>query len=173
MKTNFKKLISCLAFFMNVALSGFAQPYSVIVTPQVIPPHSPYLSDYITSPNKIVLFVNNTSSSPVEMKFVVSLIGDNGVSISTSAQYVPPVKLSLAPGGSQRLSGLDLAPYFENSKVSYQGVSTREILANKPLPEGRYILCVRAIEYSAGLDLSDPSGGCNGCVVFPAHRRLR
>ena len=82
-----RKLLLCFCLcFSGMAL--FAQ--SVVVNVQVLPPFSNYLSVYLDNPNKVVVTLQNTGRSAVDIKLKASLEGDNGVKIYTNDAFNPP-----------------------------------------------------------------------------------
>jgi hypothetical protein len=62
----------------------------ISTTLQVTPPYAPYLSDYTSRINAMVINLTNTTAQPQTVYFSGSVTGDNGVSAYTKQNFKPP-----------------------------------------------------------------------------------
>ncbi|MEL7004549.1 MAG: hypothetical protein AAFN93_17715, partial [Bacteroidota bacterium] len=148
--------IGLLIGFFNIQAQNVVQMVN-----QVVPPYSPYLSDYTGHDNRIILLLtNNEIRESVDISLAGTLEGDNGVSIEIPVDYRPPAPITLGPRETIRLTGLRLADYFNEQSLRVSGVEQSELFYGSGLPEGNYTLCLRAIDYNTGRFLSMPTMGC-------------
>src|ERR1043165_567518 len=117
---------------------------------QVLPPYSPYLSDYTSQPNRMVLVVTNTSAQARQLYFTGQVTGDNGVSARTKDGYKPARPLQVGPGAIQQLTGAQLSPQFNWDMGTLTGVNTQQTERIGILPQGNYRICVDARDYQTG-----------------------
>ncbi|MEN1784428.1 MAG: hypothetical protein AAGF77_04735 [Bacteroidota bacterium] len=158
-----------LKFFLIVALvstNQFRAQNDVLVTTQVLPPYSPYFSDYVSYDNRLVIILNNTNprGGAAEVRLTASITGNNGISLSLSPNFVPTTPIFIPSGGMARLTGRQLEEYFDLNAWNLSGISSAEILRGNGLPEGNYELCVQAIDFDTGVPLSRPAPA--GCGFF-------
>src|SRR4051812_21248326 len=105
MKNHFRNfLFISLAIFH---LTTFAQGNEVMVTVQVLPPYSPYLSTYVDQPNKVLLTLVNNSGQAQDLKLWVKISGDNGVSMTTAAAFNPSQPIHLEATGIGSIKNID------------------------------------------------------------------
>ncbi|RDK87349.1 hypothetical protein [Marinirhabdus gelatinilytica] len=162
LKTLVKKNIQALILFGVVTL-GYAQNDIQVIT-QVLPPYSPYFSDYVSYENRLVIQFNNTTSVPKEIRLTATIIGDNGVSMVLAPSFVPPSPILVPPLGMTRLTGIQLQDYWNINAWQVSGVTASEIIIGNGLPEGNYELCIRALDFATGQPLSLPAP--SGCSFF-------
>jgi TANFOR domain-containing protein len=136
---------------------------AVNLTTQVIPPYSTYLDDYI-SQNKLLAVLQNRSGSPQELRLIGSIKGNNGVTITIPASFIPSKPILLAPRQVLQLVGNDLREYFGENVLQYSGISREDVTRGNGLPEGTYQLCLQAIDFDSG-DPRSP-GSPLGCAMF-------
>ncbi|SHI76443.1 hypothetical protein [Aquimarina spongiae] len=166
----FKKLIACSTTFLLMVFnpSLHAQNDVQVVT-QVLPPYSPYFSDYISYENRLVIQLINTVDASGggitrDVRLTATITGDNGVSLVLPPTFIPPVPISLPPMGVTRLTGIQLQDYWDINAWNVSGISASEIILGNGLPEGNYELCIRVLDYSSGTPLSLPAP--SGCSFF-------
>lgn len=138
-----------LCWWMSVG-----QTYSVQVSTTIIPPYSIHLADYATS-EKIAL--NILFNDPVRFELAVKLkltIEGQGITITTKTEF-NPTPLYLQSGFPERLSGPDLAQYFDPRNLNFQGVDKRQLEKTGALPEGVYRFCVEVLEYAQNRKVSN------------------
>src|SRR5689334_10911731 len=84
-RTSVLFLVLILSFSTKMALAQ-----SVNINVNIIPPYSPYYSDY-AGPNasKVLLILQNLTNTTKTIKLTGQLEGDNGIRISTKSNYVP------------------------------------------------------------------------------------
>jgi len=157
---------SSLLVVMALLLSLCVQAQNVItMATQVIPPYSPYLSDYTSYNNRLVLMLsNNVTNATQEIRLVGELTGSNGVSLSIPLSYIPPQPITLFPRQTLRLTGHQLSDYINENAVQLTGITQQELTIGNGLPEGNYQLCLRAVDYRTGRFLSMPEP--MGCAYF-------
>ncbi len=147
METRLHRLAAwALVIFCCLPFLAFGQ---VTVQLQVLPPYSPYLSDYTSRPKAMVIIVINASAQPQSIYFTGSVTGDNGVSAQTKANYKPSQALRVAPGSSS-FTGTQLSPMFNWDMGTLQGVNTQEVQRSGLLPQGNYRICVDVRDYQTG-----------------------
>ncbi len=138
-----------LCFFLAF-LTTRAQS-DVIATIQVIPPYSPYLSTYVDQPNKLLLTLTNISRGPLRVKLWVRMSSDNGVSVTTAANFQPSRAIDLGVGEVKNFdfSTPETRDYFDANHVDLTGLTKAQLIQNQALPEGNYSICVRVLDYNA------------------------
>lgn len=146
-------ILLCCFFFTTLMYS------QLVVQTTVLPPYSPYLSDYTTYSNKVVVMVTNPTPTPRTIKLLGSITG-NGISISIPSNFVPPAPIVIPSSGTIQLSGNQLAPYYNTTNLLLQGISESQLVNGNGLPEGNYLFCYYAAEYATGAPLSSQSMGC-------------
>lgn len=138
---------------------------SVMITPVITPPYSPYLYSY---QDHLLVNLTNTTGEPLSVKVVGSIEGDNGYAVRTKATYQPPSPIVLAAYETRTLQGnnalLDFLDPPNVDVVAPQSIQNMVAQAGQ-LPEGNYSLCVRAVEYTSGTPLSAEAPA--GCLFFP------
>jgi TANFOR domain-containing protein len=149
--------------------SMFAQPHPLKVNVVVVPPFSTRISDYINTPNKIIVTIFNTSVGPAGKTYNFYLLGsmssDANVSIETDPKYIPPRAIQILPGQVYRLTQRDVQDLYDASHIIYSGTSEQQILQQGGFPEGYYTICVNAFDYNSHFRLSDDAP--SGCFTFP------
>lgn len=153
----------CGAFLAPIG--GWGQ--QVQVTVNVLPPYSAYLQDYPGRGNQVQIFVRNTTSAALEVRFLGTITGDNGVRIATPQNFRPLVPLRLAPLENKLLTRSDLEGLFDLGQIEVQGVDKAQLYRGMPLPEGNYQLCVQAFDNRSSRPLSaDFPLGCSGLFTL-------
>ncbi|PIF05715.1 MAG: hypothetical protein CSA36_05440 [Draconibacterium sp.] len=134
----------------------------VIVNLVVTPPYSTQLSDYTSTPNKLLVTLNNTSRANLQVYLTATISGDNGINISTTHDTKPAQALTLMPLSAFNLTVNNLQDLFNVNNLIYEGISKEEVLQMGGLPEGTYTICIRVWDYNTGAPLSneEPSGCC-------------
>ena len=153
----------CCAFLAPIG--GWGQ--QVQVTVNVLPPYSAYLQDYPGRGNQVQIFVRNTTSAALEVRFLGTITGDNGIRIATPQNFRPLVPLRLAPLENKLLTRSDLEGLFDLAQIDVQGVDKAQLYRGMPLPEGNYQLCVQAFDNRTSRALSaDFPLGCSGLFTL-------
>ena len=145
-------------YFLLGWISVVAQTYPVQVSTVVLPPYSVHLSDYTTSEK---LAVNVLFNDPVRFELTVKLkvtIEGKNITLSTKQEFNPK-PIYLQSGFPERLTGIDLAPYFEPNNLNFQGLDRRAFEQTGALPEGVYRICIEVWEYGQNKKVSN--AGCS------------
>jgi TANFOR domain-containing protein len=163
-----KKQLSRLFLFaiLLIPFIGRAQN-EVVPTVQVIPPYSPYLTTYVDQPNKVLLTLQNTTGSTLNVKLWVRISGDNGVSVTTSANFNPsqPIVLTAFQNKLLSFNSYETRDYFDANNVDLVGITKAQLIQNQALPEGNYQICVRVLDYAA----PHAPRSADGCTSFPIY----
>ena len=153
-KAYFKSVCSLLftAYCLLICQLTSAQLFPVNVIPQLIPPYSLKLSDYqTTSSEKLIvnLLLTDTGEFGRQVRLKMSIEGQ-GLNIQTRDFVVGANPISLDGGVNQRLTNLDLRPYFRLNNLL--GINPQQY--NQPLPDGRYDFCFQVFDRFSGQVLS-------------------
>ncbi|MDT8324911.1 MAG: hypothetical protein RRA94_12425, partial [Bacteroidota bacterium] len=159
----YRFLTRCLLLPLFFAVPLQAQNAINVIT-QVLPPYSPYLSDYVTIENKVVITLTNTTPVARNVRLIGRIEGGNSITITIPQNYLPPQSIQLGPNQSRALMGAELADYLNPDILQYQGISKAEVVQGNGLPEGDYSFCVQAVDYDSGTPLSMPAP--SGCAYF-------
>lgn len=136
----------------------------VTVSTTVLPPYSPIISDYYTYEGRVIIILQNTTMSSLEVKLGGSFTGDNGVRIETDPNAVPATPIAVGPGETRRLTTAEFSDLFREDQLQISGTSRESILRDRLLPEGTYQLCIRAYQYGSpahSVPLSSEFTGCS------------
>lgn len=152
------KLLCCLFF----AVKTFSAHAQVTATINVIPPYSPYISDYFQYADKTIIQL--ISTAPKDVKLAFTLTGDNGITVTSNASFSPIAPLHLNTAIPYLLTGLDLLNQFDKNHFNISGANTNQIIRTGIIPEGYYTLCISVYDYYTNELLSSPSP--SGCTNF-------
>jgi|GEM_PF-6041805 len=164
MNTIKKLIVPFLTLIIIVLGSSIRAQNDIQVITQVLPPYSPYFSDYVSYENRLVIQLNNTTSETKEVRLTASIIGNNGVSLQLQPSFIPPTPTLVPPFGNTRLTGIQLKDYWDINAWLVSGVSASDIIIGNGLPEGNYELCIQALDYTTGMPLSPAAP--SGCSFF-------
>lgn len=143
--------------------------YPVQVMPQLTPPYSLQLNDYYNStvPKLAVLLTDRDLTRPsLNVRLKMTISGQSATISTIDNVFYPPITLDA--GVPVRVTGSELAPYFNPENLNFQGITRAQYMSQGQLPEGYYQFCFEAIETTTGrvvssnscamawLDLSDP-----------------
>ncbi|MEX2232451.1 MAG: fibronectin type III domain-containing protein [Cyclobacteriaceae bacterium] len=150
-----KHILLFLAVIFGIVAS--AQVFPVQVNPQLIPPYSPYLSDY-TAPgaqNFIVhIRANDISLTDYPCKLRITIEGV-GITIRTKENFIAqPIRLE-GGGVPQIFYGEDLWEYFLPNALEFSGFSRSEYEKRAKLPEGVYRFSVEVLDYNRSTVVSN------------------
>jgi hypothetical protein len=138
---------------------------TVMITPVITPPYSPYLYSY---QDQLLVNLTNTTGQSLSVKIIGAIEGDNGYAVRTKAVYQPPSPIVLGPYETRVLQGnnalLDFLDPPNVDLIAPQSIQSM-VAQTGQLPEGNYSLCVRAVEYTTGTPLSAEAP--SGCIFFP------
>lgn len=144
-----------IAYCLLYTVKTTAQIYPVQVTPQMVPPYSFKLSEYTTTTQeKLVLNLLLTdaqeSGRQVRLKLFVEGPGINFQSTDFINGALPII---LDGGVNQRLTNLDLQPYFNLTNLV--GITPKQY--SEQLPEGQYRFCFEVYDQFSGQRISNRS----------------
>lgn len=155
--------VAVVAGLLLMAAAVQAQTDITVIT-QVLPPYSPYLSDYVTIENKVVITLTNTTPSPKSVRLVGRIESEGGITITIPQDYLPPQSIDLAPNETRPLMGFDLETYLNPDVLQFAGITKAQVVQGNGLPEGDYSFCIQAVDYQSGTPLSLPAP--SGCAYF-------
>jgi|GEM_PF-1437235 len=164
-RTSVLFLVLILSFSTKMALAQ-----SVNINVNIIPPYSPYYSDY-AGPNasKVLLILQNLTNTTKTIKLTGQLEGDNGIRISTKSNYVPLQPIILNPNQTRQLNGLALKDIFDLNSLNVYGVDKVKLVQTSRLPEGNYTFCVQAVDMATNQVISSnaPLGCTSIGISYP------
>ncbi|WP_199140844.1 hypothetical protein [Pedobacter sp. ASV12] len=159
-----------LFLFLWNARTVYAQTNAVNITVNIIPPYSPYYSDY-SGPNasKVLLIIQNTSPGQLKLKLTGQLQGDNGIKISTKSTYVPLQPIILNPRETKQLNGLALKDIFDLNSLNVYGIDKVKLVQTSRLPEGNYTFCIQAVDMNTNqvVSATAPLGCTTISIAYP------
>jgi len=160
-----------LLALVGLSKTGFTQvTQSVNISVAITPPYSPFYSDYSgANAAKVLLTVQNLSSTQKTIKLAGQLNGNNGIRITTKSNYVPLQPILLNPNETKLLNGLALKDIFDLNTLNVYGVDKAKIVQTARLPEGNYTFCIQAQDYNTSqlLSSSAPLGCTNISIAYP------
>lgn len=159
---NIRMLVHAIAIIMAAAVA-WAQN-DINVTVQLIPPYSPYLSDYVGPVTKMIVTLQNTTAAALDVRFVGSVSGDNGVTITIPDAAKANFPVTVPANGMVTIFGKDLEGYLDPDKLQLSGISKTELIVGNGLPEGNYTLCLQAKQFNGTKELSKAAPF--GCASF-------
>lgn len=149
-----KSLVILLSFLLT---SGYAQIFPVQVTPQLVPPYSPYLSD-LTAPGTQNFMVQIRTNDITITNYLCRLritIEGVGITLRTKENFIPQ-PLTLDGGGApQIIYGEEISEYFHSDALDFSGISRTEYQKSSKLPEGVYYFSVEVLDYNRGTVVSN------------------
>ncbi|MEX1238494.1 MAG: fibronectin type III domain-containing protein [Cyclobacteriaceae bacterium] len=149
-----KTLIILLLLF---SVGGYAQVFPVQVSTQLVPPYSPYLSDYAASGAQnltIHVRVNDATLSNYQCRLRITIEGV-GISLRTRQNFTPQPLILEGGGMPQILYGEDLREYFHPDALDFGGFTRSEYEKSARLPEGVYRFIVEVLDYNRGTVVSN------------------
>ena len=132
-----------LSFF---AFTTFAQ-FPVTSVPQLVSPHSIYLSDYVVpGSDKFTLniWLNDNNEVDYDVRLTLQIEGE-GISLTTAPEFMP-TPLTLSAGGNI-LYGGDIQEYFNLNNMVVSGIDEQTLKQTGALPPGMYSFCIQAFDY--------------------------
>jgi len=146
-----QKLVRIVGFqiLLSIPFSVFGQPAYTVSIPNVlvIAPYSSQLSAYANNPSKVLITLQKAVGTPaINIKLFASLIGDNGVQITTNQTALSGLnQISLTDAQPiQMVNALYIRNLFDLNNVNIQGITAANLQSNG-LPAGNYQLCIQAV----------------------------
>ncbi|MBK8557818.1 MAG: hypothetical protein IPL65_19655 [Lewinellaceae bacterium] len=143
----------------------FAQ---VNVTLNIAPPYPVHLEDILLFRSQSVITVTNTTSSPLQIKLLAHISGDNGVDGKVKPAFLPLSPLLLQGFETKVLTGAQLRSLNLNlteNDVDISGIDLAQLAQTETMPEGMYQVCIRAHDYNTAAPLSPEMSGCAMVVI--------
>lgn len=169
LKSSKKNIVLIGLFLLSLcADKTFAQNLPTVnITVNIIPPYSPYYSDYAgQNASKVLLLVQNLSATAKTIKLTGQLEGDNGIKITTKSNYVPLQPIVLNPNETKQLNGLALKDIFDVNSLNVYGIDKSRIIYTSRLPEGNYTFCIQAVDMATNKVISATSPlGCTFITI--------
>jgi hypothetical protein len=136
-----------------------AQVFPVQVTTQLVPPYSPYLTDYTSAGSqKLMLQIRlndpTVTDYNVKLRFIIEGVG---ITIRTRQTAVVPAITLQGGGVPQTFFGEDLEEYFRVENLDFAGLSRREYQRTAKLPEGIYRFSVEVLDFNRSIVVSNKS----------------
>ncbi|MBI5325935.1 MAG: hypothetical protein HZB41_11800 [Ignavibacteriae bacterium] len=142
--------------FLLFNINTQAQNNVVTITLNIVPPYSPYFSDYFEGKNNTFLILVNTDQVNREIKLGGMIKGvDNGIIISTKPGHKPLTPIILQPNIPTTISGVQLRNLFDVRDLDIVGIEREKLMRSGSLPEGIYDVCYRAYDYNTGEPVSE------------------
>jgi hypothetical protein len=152
-----KRLITCFVFIIMMAVYGAnAQNIQVSMSPKP----SPYLSDWETHTETLVLIVNNTSGKSVDVKVKTQLFNGNDVVIAETDQPKMPV-LTIPPG----ISSYHAEDIYPINDLKYDNSYKTKLLKTGRLPDDNYRLCVSLTDPITGAPFTAQQPQCKTFTI--------
>ncbi len=149
----------CILIMLMAAIQAQSQ---VGITIQVMPPYTTKLSDYTSTPSKIIATLQNLSPTGGSLQVYLSgvISGESGIRIYSKPGYKPPQPITLQPGIPYLVTQQNIGDLFNVENLEFQGITVQQVVRGNGLPEDQYTICLRAFDYQTGLPLSgeEPEG---------------
>jgi colicin import membrane protein len=125
-----------------IAVSSYGQNLSIGVT--MSPNPSPYLSDWQTRRETVVLQISNMSTQPVTTIISARILRDGELAANTKPESMKPI--TIAPGAST-MTAESILP---SDAIKFYGDIDKSAARTGQLPGGSYQLCISLISPSGG-----------------------
>ena len=146
-----------LLFTVLISHALHAQVFPVHVSPQLVPPYSPWLSDY-TAPGAqnfmVQIRANDITISDYPCRLRITIEGA-GITIRTKPNAITQPLILEGGGIPQILYGDDLLEYFHPRALEFSGLSRSAYEKSARLPEGIYRFAVEVLDYHRGTVVSN------------------
>jgi hypothetical protein len=140
-----------LLYLLSVGLLQGQTIYPVQVTPQLLPPYSLYLADYVQAGSerfRLIVLQRDLNVPTYQIRFRLRIFRNGSEAIRLKSNFVP-APITVEPGVPVLVSGSDLSPYLNYQNWEFVGGGINEDLytETKALPEGNYQFCFTAYDY--------------------------
>lgn len=154
-----KRFLIIISFIIGSVSAG-AQVFPVQVSTQLMPPFTPYLSDY-TAPGAqkfmVQIRVIDPTLTDYTCKLRITIEGVN-VTIRTKQTFVSQ-PITLEGGGTPQIFyGEDLIEYFNPNALDFSGFSRSQYEQGAKLKEGVYRFSVEVLDYNRSTVVSNKGG---------------
>ena len=177
-KIFFKHILVLLFLLLSFGLVSVAQPFSVMVTTNAIPPVNPVISQYISSGNvQSILLLNVVGGGNMQVVVFgkIERLSPSPFTLSTNAAYIPQQPIILTGGVPRPLSATDMLSafgFFNDNNLAVTGIALTDLKDasnNIKLPDGIYRICFYARQYDpasgVGAFVSDQNLGCGNFSI--------
>ncbi|MFZ6009909.1 MAG: hypothetical protein ACOYXT_06120 [Bacteroidota bacterium] len=138
--------LGCWIVLCLLSIPALAQ-YPLDVQVNLAPPYPIRLSDFTAIESNVLVNVQNTGTESHSIALFGTLRNeDTGASITSDASRLRGSCIDILPGTTTMLSGTELRDLFNPDNLIIRGLSREAIRGDEALPEGRYTLCIRAID---------------------------
>lgn len=147
-----------LVMFLLLQQCLFAQ---VNIQVSILPPYQSNITIYGSRPDLVLINLVNTSSQELSIQLHGSIVGDNGIVLSSKTHTRSSHPIILPPLGTIQLNGMEISNIFDLNQVNLVGITEQDFISGSGLPEGMYNFCVRAFDYndlSRSLSAEEPQG---------------
>jgi TANFOR domain-containing protein len=145
---------------------GYGQPYTVNINITVTPPYPTKVTYYTSQPDKILVFFTDISTTDQQIYVQGEISGENGIRIYTDPAYKMPQAIVLKPGVPYRMTRQNVEEVFNYDHLKLEGISKNEVIYGNGLPEGSYTICMKALDYETGEQLSaEAPQGCSNTFI--------
>jgi hypothetical protein len=138
--------------------SAYAQKYPVQVNTQLMPPFTPYLSDYTAVGSQQLManfLVRDLTLPEYRCKLRITIEGV-GITIRTKQNYIPRQPLVLPGGGiPYQVYGDEMEEYFHPDNLDFAGITRTQFAKSAKLPAGVYRFSIEALDYNRGTVVSN------------------
>jgi hypothetical protein len=163
-----KRLAILLLAVFGMLVSRAQTGNEISISLSVMPPYSPYFSDYSDLLGQGIITLTNLTNQPQSIKVGGSITSDNGLAAFTSPDYQPASPIILGPFETKvMLANQENQEYLDQANVDVEGDDAviNQIYQTGILPEGNYEICLRAYDFISGIPLSPDAP--SGCVFIP------
>lgn len=155
------KYLLSIAVVVLLCIRAHAQLFPVQVNTQLVPPFTPYLSDF-TAPGSQKLMVQFTIIDPAFSEYSCKLrltIEGVNITIRTKPTYVPRPITIQGGGIPQLFYGEDLAEYFNPDALDFSGLTRSQYEKGAKLPEGVYRISIEVLDLRRNTVVSNKGTG--------------
>lgn len=126
-------ILTIIFLFSSTNSRLYGQSNQIRVTTTVLPPYSPYLSDYLEFRDKLIVVLNNTGGTTKNVKLGARLTSDVGFMAETNPDFQPSAPYIVPPGVPYNLiANGDGYEFFtaQNINISYGDLTLEDLLAD-------------------------------------------
>jgi hypothetical protein len=149
-RSRFYTILIWLTLLGSSFIPASGQVFPVQVNTQLVPPYTPYLSDYTIAGSQrlmIQLRPNDVNLSDYNVKLRITIEGV-GITIRTKPTMVAR-PITLQGGGIPLiLYGEDMLEYFDPGNLDFSGITRTQYQKTGKLPEGVYRFSIEALDFN-------------------------
>jgi len=160
-----------LTWCMLLCILSSSKAQHIQVNLVIPPPYPIHLENYMSFNNHTVITLQNTSNQTRQIKLIVSVEGDNGITAAMKPTFTPAMPIVLNPMETKIISGAQLRAINSNlteSQIDVSGMSASVLYQTESLPEGSYTVCIEPLDFQTSVSYASPAGlGCTN--IFLTH----